>query len=338
MLTASAQALRFIVTTAGTLGIPPPSLFAALGLSPAVAIDPDGRLPLDVLLRAWSTAAELTGNPDFGLYAAQSVRIADFGALGYVIRHSPSLGDAYRRFARYLGMVNQAVELSVIDGETHASLRVRTRSPVADLQVLRQPVDCLLGVLMECARRFSGGSVTAHAVRFRHPEPAQTSGYLRCFDVLPAFGQPVDELVLPRSLLDQPNHEADPLLLPILEEHLEKRADSTTPASADLDRVRWVVKQLLKNSEPTPDQTAKQLRMSPRTLQRRLQQQGTSFKLLVEEVRKEQALQHVQNSSMPLAEIAFVLGFSEVSAFHRAFKRWTGQTPIEVRKRSVEAR
>lgn len=338
MLTASAQALRFIVTLAAAQGTPPLSLFAALGVDPAVVIDPDGRLPLDLLLRAWITAAELTGNPDFGLFAAQQVRISDFGALGYVIRHSPSLGAAYRRFSRYVGMVNQAVELSIIDQGESVSLRVKMRSPVADLQILRQPVDCLLGVLMECARRFGGARVAAHAVRFRHPEPTQTTAYLRIFEVLPSFSQPVDELVLPRAVLDLPNRQADPLLLPILEEHLEKRADTTGRSGADLDRVRCVLRQLLQQGEPTAAQTAQLLHMSPRTLQRRLHQQGTSVKLLVEEVRRELALQQVQGSSMPLAEIAFVLGFSDVSAFHRAFKRWTGQTPTELRKQSAEAR
>lgn len=235
-------------------------------------------------------------------------------------------------------MENQAVELSIIDQDTAVTLRVKMRSPVADAQALRQLVDCLLGVLMECARRLGGTRVAAQAVRFRHPAPTQTAAYLRSFEGLPSFSQPVDELVLSRALLDLPNHQADPLLLPILEEHLEKRTEAAGRVGADLDRVRCAVKQLLQQREPTASQTAQLLHMSPRTLQRRLLLQGTSVKRLVEEVRRELALQHVQGSSMPLAEIAFVLGFSDVSAFHRAFKRWTGQTPTALRRRSEEAR
>jgi AraC-like DNA-binding protein len=341
MLTASTQALRFIVTVAAAQGVPPPHLFAALEVSPTVVSDPDGRLPIELLLRAWRTAADLTHNPSFGLDAARIVQIADFGALGYAIRHSPSLGEAYRRFARYMGMINQAVELEmIIDGE-HASLRVKPRLPIADVETMRHPAECLLGVLMECANRFStppaAGALTtgvaAHTVRFRHREPAQQSAHLRCFQVAPLFLQSVDELVLPRRLLEQPSPLADPLLLPILEQYLAKQEQAAPHAGADLERVRFVLKQGLQKGKPTPAHVAAQLRMSARTLQRRLQQQGTSLKLLLDEVREELARQHVQGSQIPLAEIAFMLGFSEVSAFHRAFKRWTGQTPIEMRRR-----
>lgn len=341
MLTASVQALRFIVATAAAQGVPPPELFTALGAAPTLVDDVDGRLPLDLLLQAWSTAAQLTANPDFGLSAAHIVQIADFGALGYAIRHSPTLGHAYRRFIRYLDMVNQAVALDFVEEGALVSLRVRTHSPVADVETLRHPVECLLGVLMECAHRFSSAAppdkdLAAHAVRFRHREPAQLTTHLRLFKIVPSFSQPINELTLPRRLLELPNRQADPLLLPILEKHLEQQQATLPQTGGDLDRVRAVLKQLLQKGEPTPAKVAAQLHLSARTLQRRLQLQGTALKLLLDEVRHELALQHVQGSQLPLAEIAFMLGFSQVSAFHRAFKRWTGQTPVELRRSAAQ--
>lgn len=333
MLTASTQALRFIVAVAAAQGVPPPHLFTALQVPPGIVLDPDGRLPLELLLQAWRTAAKLTANANFGLYAAQKVQVADFGAFGYLVRHSPTLEHAYQRLARYLGAVNQAVELTIVKRDSHCHLRVCARSPVADFELLRHPVECLLGVLMECVHRFSSEPVVAQAVRFRHRAPSQLQAHLGLFGVTPAFAQPIDELVLDCKLLLVENLRADAPLLPILEKHLANHGEAAPQTGAAPETIRRILKHLLPLGEPTVTKVAAHLRMSPRTLQRRLKQQGTSIQLLLDEVRREIALQSVESSQLPLAEIAFMLGFSEASAFHRAFKRWAGCTPGELRKR-----
>jgi AraC-like DNA-binding protein len=333
MLTASTQALRFIVAVTAAQGIPPPRLFEALDVPSSIVFDPDGRLPLDLLLRAWSTAAKLTANANFGLYAAQKVQVADFGAFGYLVRHSPTLEQAYQRLSRYLGAVNQAVELTIVKTDSHCQLRVRPRSPVADVDMLRHPVECLLGVLMECAHRFSPEPVVAQAVHFRHRAPSQQAEHQRFFGVTPRFAQPSDQLIVDCKLLAINNSRADAPLLPILEKHLANHAQAAPHGGAAPETLRQILKHLLQQGEPTLTRTAAHLRMSPRTLQRQLKLQGTSIQLLLDEVRREIALQSVEKSQLPLAEIAFMLGFSEASAFHRAFKRWSGCTPGELRKR-----
>jgi AraC-like DNA-binding protein len=333
MLTGSTQNLRFITAAAAAMGISPPQLLAELGLEPSVVAEPDGRLPPLVLVRAWNVAAELTRDPDFGLHAAQRLHGPDFGALGYVVRSCPTVGQAYQRLARYFRVVNQAAALELLaDGDgPHVHLRLRLTS--ADVAALRQPVECLVAVLLECARRCCARPVPATAVRFRHAAPPRLREHERVLGVVPLFAQPVDELVLDAALLQEPNRMADPLLLPILEEQVQKHAETLSPDGAVVERVQKVLRGLLQQGEPTVEQVAGALRLSVRTLQRRLQRQGTSLQALLDELRHDLALRQLRNPQLSIAEIAFELGFSEVSAFHRAFKRWTGRTPGELRPR-----
>ena len=124
-----------------------------------------------------------------------------------------------------------------------------------------------------------------------------------------------------------PQLAADPAMSSIMERHLSRLLRDLPPDETFAARVRHVLIEELRRGEPTLDRLAARLRMSERTMQRRLSQQGTSLQALLDEVRHDLSLRHLGESRESIAEIAFLLGFSEVSAFHRAFKRWTGSTP-----------
>ena len=135
------------------------------------------------------------------------------------------------------------------------------------------------------------------------------------------------ELVLSRRLLDLPLLKADPVLQDIVEAQVVALLTRLAKAEATADAVRRFLAEELSNGQPRLEQLAARLHMSARTLHRRLEQEGTNFRRILSEARRELALRHLAEQRLAIGEIAFLLGFSEVSAFHRTFKHWAGYAP-----------
>jgi AraC-like DNA-binding protein len=146
------------------------------------------------------------------------------------------------------------------------------------------------------------------------------------------FAGEMNAMVLRRDLLDTPLVRADPRLCVILDRQVRETLERL-PKTTDLsERVRQIVAEKLTAGEPKIGEIARGLGMSARTLQRQLDRDGTKFRELIDALRRELAVSHLKEKEIPIAEVAFLLGFSEASAFHRAFKRWSGQTPAEFRQ------
>jgi AraC-like DNA-binding protein len=320
-----------VVAAAAARGVPPARLLAAVGLDPQLLIGPDGRVEAEPALRAWQVAAELCGDPWFGLSVADQFPLDYLGGLGVAVHGSATLGDGLRRFARFFPLIHQLAGLELVEDARALRLRFVPQVEVAPAQ-LRHPTECLLAVLVRLARRTTGAEVRPTAVALRHAEPPELSGYSRAFGVAPRFGEPDYELVFDRAVLDTPQLAPDGALLELAERHLHRRCGDLPPAETFAGRVRRVLGEELEFGEPTLPRLAERLRMSERTLQRRLGGEGTSVQALLDELRRELSLRRLAESDQTIAEIAFRLGFAEVRAFHRAFKRWTGSTPAAYRQ------
>jgi AraC-like DNA-binding protein len=197
---------------------------------------------------------------------------------------------------------------------------------------MRHPTECLFAMLLEIARRTTGAPLQPAWVAFPHAAPPELSAYQRAFGVVPRFGQPWHELVFDKVVLDTPNLAPDDGLIMVAERHLRRMLDELPPTETLLGRVRRVLLEELRLGEPTLSRLAARLRTSERTLQRRLNSEGTSVQALLDEARHQISLRHLAESKESIAEISFLLGFAEVRAFHRAFKRWTGSTPAAYRQ------
>jgi AraC-like DNA-binding protein len=330
MLSASTHNLRLVVAAAVARGISPTQLLPALGIDVTLLLDPDARVPVEPALRAWQRAAAMTGDPAFGLSASEQLQPGSLGALGYAIHGSATLGEGLRRLAAFLRLVNPHARLLLVEDGDAARLQIETDHDSSPDE-LRHPVECLVAGLLRIARRTTGETMAAERVSFRHSAPADNAPHRRVFGVAPAFGQPVSELVFPRRALDLPTLAPDGAIVSSLERHLRDQL-SKLPVEDDIvSRARAALLLELRRGEPELGRLAERLRMSERTLQRRLEQKGTSLRALVDGVRRELAMKHLGEPRESIAEIAFLLGFAEVSAFHRAFKRWTGSTPAAYR-------
>jgi AraC-like DNA-binding protein len=177
------------------------------------------------------------------------------------------------------------------------------------------------------------GSLPEYEAFFMHAEPRNTDEYAVSFPSGSVrFSAPWNGFSIPRAYLDRPVESADPKLHVLISQHADALLAELPRAKTVSEHVRELISKALAGGAPGIDSVAHELTMSPRTLSHRLEQENTSFKQLVEEMRQRLALRYVAWSDLPLSEIAFLLGFSQSAAFHRAFKRWTRQTPLEYRR------
>jgi AraC-like DNA-binding protein len=170
-------------------------------------------------------------------------------------------------------------------------------------------------------------------VCFATPAPDDPGEYIGTFAPVPvSFGQTYFGFKFPARYLDVPLRTADSHLHDVIRQYAEAVLAEIHPLQHASARVRAEIIKALSDGNATVVSVAKQLHMSERTMARRLDEEGTTFRELLDEIRHRLALRHVAAQALELNEIAFLLGFSQVTAFHRAFKRWTGKTPLEYRR------
>jgi AraC-like DNA-binding protein len=170
-------------------------------------------------------------------------------------------------------------------------------------------------------------------VRLRAEPPPDRAAHEAAFGVPLCFGAPVDEIVLPRALLDEPLPTANAAMHAFFLRHADAALSRLPPAGSLREKVRAFVIERLPGGGATLGAAAKAVGLHARTLQRRLDAEGTSFEAVVEGVRRAQAMV-LLDARVSIAEVAYLLGYAEPSVFHRAFKRWTGTSPEAWRGRA----
>jgi AraC-like DNA-binding protein len=302
----------------------PPKMIARLE-----AIDPDERIPVSVMLELLRGAVALTGDPDLGLKAAREVAIGDTGVLEHMASAAPDVRAAIELVGRFVPLINEALQFSLhVEGETAI---VRLDSRVA---LPRAAVDFQQGSFyVATLRRAPLGSMPVFDVLFTHARPARVEEYERTF--APGqlcFNQPFNGFAFDRRHLDLPLPAVDVTLHGVLREYAERVLADLPRSQGFTEKVRSIIVRDLAGGIANATRTAELLHLGRRTLTRKLRQEGTTFSELLDDVRRRAALEYVGRRDLPLAEIAFLLGFSEAAPFHRAFKRWNGQTPVEYRR------
>jgi AraC-like DNA-binding protein len=303
--------------------------FPAALLEPLEAMDPDERIPIPVVNELLRGAVEMTSDPDIGLKAAREITAGDLAALEYAAASAPTWGDAMRVVGRYLPLVNDALAFSLrIEGE-RAVIQIDSK-----VVMPRAGIDFAVAAFHTAAlHRRDRNDDLAVQVLFMHPRPERVEEYHRTFAGGELrFDAPFNGFSFRKDYLELPMEGADPKLHDLLRKHAELLLAELPKAESLTEKVRDLIAQQLSGGNPSVELIARQVHMSPRTLGRRLEHEGTTFKELLDDMRRRMALRYVGGHDLGLSEIAFLLGFSQTAAFHRAFKRWTGQTPLEYRR------
>lgn len=330
MSTVSVRVFQLVLAGAAARGVDPSALLRAAGISGTELADPDGRLPRTAELRMWTEAALASDDEHFGLHLCERMEVDGMGPLGFAVRSSATLGEAYQRVMRYLRLLVHGPVLDLrIDGDV---ARLRHRPPATDPAPSRHAVEFLLGNMIVLARKGVDATLVPRAVAFRHAPPRDVDPYRTLFGCNVRFEQEHDELVLDRELLARPQQQAEPSLASVLDQHLSSLLASAPADGSFVERVDAAITAGLERGEPSVGSVAARLHMSPRTLQRRLRDEGTSLTDRLDRTREALAARLLREPSRAIGEVAFLLGFSEVSTFHRAFKRWTGMTPVAYRR------
>jgi AraC-like DNA-binding protein len=330
----SARVGALIVRAATALGADLPQLLAATGFDPTVLDDPDARISLVQEEALWQQAVRQTGDPAFGLHAAELLRPGAFDVLDYAVRTAPDLREALQRLVRYHRLVHDLAVFTVNEAPGQAAC-IEHRFAVPGIQPCRHALEFKFASVLVIGAQVTGAPMQALQVSFPHAAPPALDEYRRIFGVEPVFMAPAATLTLGRDLLARPL-AADAGLSRIVLEHadrlLQARQQEADGADGLVARVSRCLAEHLCNGPPSLSALARQLHMSERSLQRRLEAEGTRFAALVDAVRKDLALRYLADPRLALGEVAYLLGFAEPSPFHRAFKRWTGTTPAAMRR------
>ncbi len=315
----SVALLRPIGELLSRLGEDQAGFLASLGITDASA--PNSYVAGAAVDAALDTIARHRGDPSFALTLAKTAAIRPLGLFGHMVWLSGTVRDAIERAAKRYQLVTQRTQLSLID---HPEFMVLRSTPVsAAVRRGRIISEFPFASLAIRARETTKQAFRLRAMRFAHPgEPSLA--YEDVFRAPVAFGAAFDELEADHANLALPLTTADPITVEVLDSTVAQLTASARPASAFADRVRALVAR--STGEPSPEDLAKELGISARTLRRHLEQDGTSLRAVVDDARRARA-DELLGAGNSVKEVAFALGFSEPSAFSRAYKRWTGKAP-----------
>ena len=290
------------------------------------ALDPDERVPIVSMLEMLKRTVELVGDPDLGLKAAREIALGDYGVVEFMVNSAGTMRAAVELLGRYLPLVNDALmfEFRVENGKAIIQLDSRIALPraAADFQSAAFYIATLQRGVLD----------PGYEACFVHGQPEQLDEYQRTFAPGQVrFGADFNGFVFDAALLDTPLPSADPSLHGVLRRYADLMLADLPKAETLADKVHKFVSQELARGEPTVERAARAFNMSRRTLARKLEREGTSFRNVLDDTRRRLALRYIVERDIGVTEMAFLLGFTQAGAFYRAFKRWTGSTPTEYR-------
>lgn len=291
--------------------------------------DPDDRVPIAAVLRLLQGMIDVTGDRDLGLRAAREVARGDLDLMEYLAFSSRTVREGFEVVSSHIRLLNDA-----------GSCTLRVEGPrarlVFDSSVPLPPpaVDFQLAVVQEIIRRWWRiSSAFAPSVHLRHAAPRDLTQYRVVFGHDPlVFQSTFDGFEFPADLLDTPQAAADPRLHALLRRCANQELAGLRTRASFAQRVQHIQAEQLLRGRVSAESVAARLRISRRTLSRRLEDEGTGFRALLDDLRMRLATRYLVEDELSVGAVAQRLGFAEVAAFHRAFKRWYGKTPHRYRR------
>jgi AraC-like DNA-binding protein len=333
--TALVRLTAFVVRESERLGADREKLLRRAGLSEEDLSDPDKRIAVRRDLRLWLALLELLPTPDLGIQLAQRLELRDVGLVGYLMLNSPVLGDALERLTRFSHILDQTYPPALrMEGEFAVYSSDPVSQPVARVD---RVADWELAAVLTLARKLVGQELVPVEVRFPYPRPPEIEGHRSFFRGTLTFDHTRLEMVFGRADLDLPVIGAEEELGRYLETLAETVVRALTPEGSVVEKVERALWVGMKDGHSSLADVSKTLAMSQRSLQRSLQREGTTFVEQRDAFRRELAISLLSEQDLAVYEVAFLLGYSEPSAFHRAFRRWTDSAPREFRAGLVQS-
>ncbi len=313
------------------------ALLLSVGIEPDAPVDPKHMISdadyYSFLERLSAVEPNATTIP---LRAGASMRCDDYGVFGLAWKSATTLWGSYERAERY-GRIHTSVSTYEVEKTSNGAFMHLHRTGERRLG-MRLSNEATIASIASISRQVSGKDFDPISVYFKHPAPKQIADHEAYFGCPVHFESNRDALLVSWELLKAPNKVGDEGISSFFDSYLETEVPAFEHENSLEHKVRLQISRSLSEGVPIISDVARQLGMSGRTLQRKLSEQGYAFQALVDEARRQLSERLLKETDYSLAEIAFMTGYSEQSAFARAFKRWAGQTPrsfrIEVQDKS----
>lgn len=289
----------------------------------------DERWPIDDITRLWRAAAELTQDPGFGLKAGSLVGPASFNVVSFIFQSSPTLREAIALVQKFQRLISDGGRFQIVGGEDKSWLIYHPQQ--GELAFSPHQIEAVLAAVVSFSRWVTDHRFVPARVQFSHSQLGPLAGYQTVFQTAVDFNQAFSGLHLDNALLDRALPQADTQLAAMHREYAAARLAALSDTPDFPAQVRHWLGANLATGVPERSAAAEQFALSDRVFARRLQSQGLSYSDVVDAVRKEAACTAVADTDSTFVDIAQSLGFSEASAFNRAFKRWTRSSPGEWR-------
>lgn len=312
-------------------GVPVDGVCAAAGVDRRGIEVPDARIAASAMERLWAAAEALTGDPDLGLHSAEHYNPGALSIVGYVILSCRTAAQAMERLGRYAPLLNDGLQVRTVASDALTTCQFGAAEGVASYlqHAPRQAIETLAAGIVLTLGRLAIRPPVPLRVTFRHAAPTSIAEHRRLLGDAVLFGQAENAVVYASANLASGLLSADPSLLEMFEGDARRRLAQLEVQGAVSGRVQSLLAARLKGEVPSLAQIAADLAMSERSVQRSLSEESTSYREIVDGVRKHLALAHLSRPGVSATDVAFLLGFSEPSAFTRAFRRWTGSSPSQ---------
>lgn len=310
-------------------GIDAEALFEEVGMDPQKLTDPDARYAMTKTVKLWNLAVDRTGDPCFGLTVAEQWHPTTWHALGFAWLASGTLEEALKRFVRYSSMITTAGVFHL--EERTVDFRLTARAQQGEGPRPAAVFDSVIANIIHMCRVSYGADFKPLRVFLSHPGHGCRTTRREFFRSPVEYGSNENAIEFDKDSLRKPLPFANAALAHandvIIAEYLPRLEVGTTAS-----KVKSLLVDLLPSGEVTADDIALTLNLSRSSLQRRLREEGTTYRDELQEVRCELAEKMLLDGSKSLNEVSFLLGFADLSAFSRAFKRWTGMAPTAYRE------
>ena len=329
--TIAATSTLAMVRAAQARGFGTEDLLQKAGLTCASLEDPDARIPGSTVVALWNALRERTGDYALQLAAPVALPFGGYRVIDYLVATSPTVGEGLGRFARFFELIAHGATLSMGAGPNERRLVLASADGGAVPPVY---VDYVFAALVGRIRMRIRRNLEVLRVDLRQPRPTWAQAYEDTFRAPVVFGAQADRLCFTEAEWDAPTESGDEALAALVEEHARLL---TRQIPVQARGFRAEVERAIAASLPDGRSAAfvaRTLHVSVRTLQRKLSEEGATFRDVADVVSARLALRYLENAAVSIAEVAFLLGFADATAFNRAFRRWTGQSPGRWRRQN----
>lgn len=334
--TISTIGLRSVLVGLASLGANTGKILNESSLEREIIDDPDGRISLIELNKFWEVCAHHLNDNLIAINLSRFIPFGTFQITDHLLSSASFLEEGLTRYLKYYSIVNQNINLEM-SFDTHNA--ILTITPIQDKSLTIKALDFELGLICSRLKIVTNNKISFEKINIPYGDKSLQERYEKVLDA-PIFFNPESlSIVFSKKYLRISCSESNSNLFDFIEQNAKSYLEKLKEVQSKLPEVDQfledfyeLIRANLKDGDFSIEAISKNLNMSVRTLQRKLKDYNLSFKEVLVEIRKEISMNLLQDHNLSIAEIAYLTGFSESSAFHRAFKQWTGQTPVQFRK------